>query len=151
MKEKNTLYFGWFIVGFSFITLALVYGVWYSFSVFFVALLKEFGWSRSIGAGAFSFLSSLAVSLVLMWEIWSIRLAPEKVIIWGSLLLGVGTYPLQLHADLVAILYLLQCHYSGGVGDQRGGCPMSSSSSSGLKRRGDCPWGSFLLESESEF
>jgi hypothetical protein len=43
---------GWILVGTSFITMALVYGVWYSYSVFFVALLKEFGWSRSVGAGA---------------------------------------------------------------------------------------------------
>lgn len=54
MGKKSPLQFGWFVVGFSFVTLALVYGVWYSFSVFFVALLKEFGWSRSVGAGAFS-------------------------------------------------------------------------------------------------
>lgn len=27
------------------VTLALVYGVWYAYSVFLVALLKEFGWS----------------------------------------------------------------------------------------------------------
>ena len=36
------------------ITLALAYGVWYVYSVFLVALLKEFGWSRSVLAGAFS-------------------------------------------------------------------------------------------------
>ena len=54
MKEKTSSNSGWVIVGISFIILALTYGVWYSFSVFFVALLKEFGWSRSTGAGAFS-------------------------------------------------------------------------------------------------
>jgi len=36
------------------LTLALAYGVWYSYSVFLVALLGEFGWSRSLLAGAFS-------------------------------------------------------------------------------------------------
>jgi len=36
------------------VTLALAYGVWYAYSVFLVALLKEFGWSRSVLAGAFS-------------------------------------------------------------------------------------------------
>ncbi|MCK7513805.1 MAG: hypothetical protein MZV70_63845 [Desulfobacterales bacterium] len=34
--------------------MALLYGLWYSYSVFLVALLKEFGWSRSVTAGAFS-------------------------------------------------------------------------------------------------
>ncbi|MGH8638010.1 MAG: hypothetical protein ACREUZ_12825, partial [Burkholderiales bacterium] len=36
------------------LTLALAYGVWYSYSVVLVALLHEFGWSRSLLAGAFS-------------------------------------------------------------------------------------------------
>ena len=36
------------------LTLALAYGIWYSYSVILVALLKEFGWSRSVLAGAFS-------------------------------------------------------------------------------------------------
>jgi MFS family permease len=38
----------------TFVTLGIVYGVWYSYSVFLVALLREFGWSRSLVAGAFS-------------------------------------------------------------------------------------------------
>ncbi|MBI1942336.1 MAG: MFS transporter [Betaproteobacteria bacterium] len=36
------------------LTLALAYGIWYSYSVILVALLQEFGWSRSVLAGAFS-------------------------------------------------------------------------------------------------
>jgi MFS family permease len=36
------------------LTLALAYGIWYSYSVILVALLNEFGWSRSVLAGAFS-------------------------------------------------------------------------------------------------
>jgi MFS family permease len=90
MKKKNTLYFGWLIVGFSFITLALVYGIWYSFSVFFVALLKEFGWSRSVGGGAFSIF--IILSGVIGPYVGNIvySAGPQKVIIWGSLFLGAG-------------------------------------------------------------
>src|SRR5512146_843465 len=42
------------VVAATFLTLALIYGVWYSYSVLLVALLREFGWSRSVLAGAFS-------------------------------------------------------------------------------------------------
>ena len=35
-------------------TLALAYGIWYSYSVFLVALLTEFDWSRSTLAAGFS-------------------------------------------------------------------------------------------------
>ncbi len=36
------------------LVLALAYGIWYAYSVFMVVLLQEFGWSRSVLAGAFS-------------------------------------------------------------------------------------------------
>ncbi len=41
------------IVG-PFVTLGLVYGVWYSYSVLLVALVREFTWPRAVAAGAFS-------------------------------------------------------------------------------------------------
>lgn len=77
-------------MGVSFVTLGLVYGVWYAFSVFFVALLKEFGWSRSVGAGAFSIcvIISHVISPFVGGMVYSI--GPKKVIILGSLILGVG-------------------------------------------------------------
>ena len=43
VKGKASFSLGWIIVAVSFVTLGLAYGVWYSFSVFFVALLREFG------------------------------------------------------------------------------------------------------------
>jgi MFS family permease len=90
MKEENTFYFGWFIVGSSFVTLALVYGIWYSFSVFFVALLKEFGWSRSVGAGAFSlFIIFSAIIGPFVGNMMS-SAKPRRVILGGALILGVG-------------------------------------------------------------
>jgi MFS family permease len=90
MKEKSTFHFGWMIVGASFITLALVYGIWYAYSVFFVALLKEFGWSRSIGAGAFSLfiIVSSLISPFVGNMVYSAD--PRKVILGGSFVLGIG-------------------------------------------------------------
>lgn len=90
MEEKSTFHFGWMVVGFSFITLALVYGMWYAYSVFFVALLKEFGWSRSIGAGAFS-LAIIVTSLIGPFVGNMVHsVGPRKVILGGSFVLGIG-------------------------------------------------------------
>ena len=90
MKGKTSSNSGWVIVGISFIILALTYGVWYSFSVFFVALLKEFGWSRSTGAGAFS-LFIVTQSIVGPFAGAMVdRLGPRAVILSGSLLMGTG-------------------------------------------------------------
>ena len=90
MEDKKALNFGWIIVGFSFITLALVYTVWYSFSVFFVALLKEFGWSRSTGAGAFSLFIVLSSLIGPFMGGMVDRFGPKRVIVLGSLILGAG-------------------------------------------------------------
>src|SRR5262245_37234518 len=46
----------WRIVMTTFVTLGLTYGFWYAYSVFLVAFIRQFGWSRSVVAGAFSML-----------------------------------------------------------------------------------------------
>jgi MFS family permease len=90
MTNKGSLHIGWVIVGTSFVTLALAYGVWYSFSVFFVALLKEFGWSRSIVAGAFSlFLIIHGITGPFAGRMID-RFSPQRVFVVGSLILGGG-------------------------------------------------------------
>ena len=45
---------GSIVVAVTFVNLVLCYGAWYAYSVFLVALLKEFGWSRSLLSGVFS-------------------------------------------------------------------------------------------------
>ncbi len=90
MNRQDRSAYGWIIVGVSFITLALSYGIWYSFSVFFVAFLREFGWSRSVGAGAFSILGIVAGIVGPFTGHLVDRVGPKKVLISGALLLGAG-------------------------------------------------------------
>jgi len=52
--KTRTLYYGWVIVGVSFFTLFLTLGARFSFGVFYVAILKDYGWGRGETAGAFS-------------------------------------------------------------------------------------------------
>ena len=89
MKQTRFNY-GWVIVGVSFVMLAFTGGVWYSFSVFFVAVLKEFGWSRSLGAGAFSLFLILQSLAGFIAGNMIDRFGPKKVVLLGSLLLGTG-------------------------------------------------------------
>ena len=90
MRDDMSSRSAWFAVWFSFVTLGLVYGVWYSFSVFFVALLKEFGWSRSMGAGAFSVFIIVSGTIGPYVGNLVYSAGPRKVIILGSILLGAG-------------------------------------------------------------
>jgi len=89
-QRRKPFDYGWVIVGASFVTLALSFGIWYSFSVFFVALLKEFGWSRSTGAGAFSILSIVAGIVGPFAGTRVDRVGPKRVLVIGSFFLGTG-------------------------------------------------------------
>ena len=53
--KAPAIYYGWVIVFVSFVTLGIAFGVWYSFSVFILAVIKEFGWSRAAASSIFSF------------------------------------------------------------------------------------------------
>ena len=90
MKDEGYFNSRWIIVGVSFTTLALSYTVLYSFSIFFVALLKEFGWSRSITAGAFSFFLILHGLIGPFVGSLMDRFGSRRVFLAGSLLLGTG-------------------------------------------------------------
>ena len=54
MSEPHSSRHGFFIIATLFLSLGLLYGIWYSYSVFLVALIDHFGWSRSVTAGAMS-------------------------------------------------------------------------------------------------
>jgi MFS family permease len=78
----------------TFITLGLAYGFWYAYSVFLVAFIREFGWSRSVVAGAFSLLvlvHGLSGPLI-GWLVERFRprpvMAAGGAILAGALLLG---------------------------------------------------------------
>jgi MFS family permease len=89
-QRRKFFDYAWIIVGVCFTTLALSYGIWYSFSVFFVALLKEFGWSRSIGAGALSILGIVEGITRPFAGYLLDRIGPKKVLVIGSFFLAVG-------------------------------------------------------------
>jgi MFS family permease len=74
----------------TFVTLALAYGVWYAYTVFLVALLREFGWSRSVLAGAFSVFALVngAWNPVVGWL--TDRFGPRRVVMAGGVVLALA-------------------------------------------------------------
>ena len=87
----SRLYHRWIIVGISFVNLAVAYGLYFSFSVFFVAILEEFRWSRASIAGAFS-LSTLLLGIS-SWFVGRLidRFGSRKILIGGILILCFST------------------------------------------------------------
>jgi MFS family permease len=73
------------------LTLGVTFGLMFSFSVFLVPLLEEFGWSRGLAAGAFSL--SAVVQGLLSPAIGALvdRFRPRRLILWGVVVLGISS------------------------------------------------------------
>src|SRR5205823_5214034 len=80
----------WVVVGTVWVTLAIASGLYFSFPVFFVALLDEFGWSRGATAAAFSISSVVQGLLSPVVGILVDRLGPRRIMLGGAGLLGVA-------------------------------------------------------------
>jgi MFS family permease len=74
------------------VTLALAYGVWYAYSVFLVALLREFGWSRSVLAGAFSLFTLVSGGAGPVLGALADRFGPRRLILMGGVLLAASLW-----------------------------------------------------------
>jgi MFS family permease len=80
----------WTVVGAVWLTLAIASGLYFSFPIFFVALLEEFGWSRGATAAAFSISSVVQGVLSPLIGVFVDRVGPRRVMLAGAALLGVA-------------------------------------------------------------
>ncbi|MDO8490911.1 MAG: MFS transporter [Dehalococcoidia bacterium] len=90
MRKHNVLFYGWVVVAVAFLISALGYGVRYSFSVIFTALLEQFKWPRDATAAilsfhilAYGFTAPIAGALV-------DRFGARKTMALGAVLLAAG-------------------------------------------------------------
>jgi MFS family permease len=86
------------------LTLAIAYGIWYSYSVILVALLAEFGWSRSVLAGAFSVFTLVHGGVNPLVGALCARFRPLRVMAAGGAAMGLALFadsyistPLELY------------------------------------------------------
>lgn len=87
---KPPFFYGWVIVGVGFITLGAAFGVWYSFSVFILAIINEFGWSRAATSSIFSaFIFSQALMNLVTGHLQD-RFGPRVVIPAGTVVLALA-------------------------------------------------------------
>lgn len=87
---NNRLYYGWVLAFVAFTTILVAYGVRYSFSVFYVELLKEFGWSRAATASIQS-LNILVYGFTGPFAGFLLNRYGRKVLPIGAIALGLGT------------------------------------------------------------
>ncbi len=74
------------------LSLALAYGIWYAYSVILVALLHEFGWSRSVLAGAFSVFTLVHGAVNPFIGTLCDRIRPMRVMAAGGAALGLALW-----------------------------------------------------------
>jgi MFS family permease len=74
------------------LTLALAYGIWYSYSVVLVALLREYGWSRSVLAGAFSVFTLVHGAANPLVGALCDRVRPLRLMAGGGVALGLALW-----------------------------------------------------------
>lgn len=116
VKEKKSplIFYGWIIVAVSFVTMTLAYGTRVSFSVFYVAILDEFGWSRAETALAFSLNMIIYGVLTPISGALVDRFGPRRVFPVGAVICGLGVLGFsQLHS--IGQLYLFSGVTAAGV------------------------------------
>jgi len=88
--QFDAIYYGWIIVAVALISMAFWFGIRSSFSVFYVALLEDFPWSRGETAGAQSM--ALITYTILAPLVGGLidRFGPRRIIGTGILLLALG-------------------------------------------------------------
>jgi MFS family permease len=88
--SRLPFFYGWVLVGVSFVTMAIGVNARTAFSLLFPPILDEFHWDRGITAGAFSFgfLISAVVTPCVGWL--TDRRGPRLVIETGVVLMGTG-------------------------------------------------------------
>ena len=96
----------WVVLGTVWLTLAITFGLYFSFPVFLVPLFEEFGWSRGATAGAFSISSIVQGLLSPLVGVLVDRVGPRRVILAGAALLG-GSCLLSSRIDSLWSLYLV--------------------------------------------
>ena len=103
--EKTGVYYGWIMVTGVFFMVAISCGSFYSFGVFFVPIMKEFAWSRSVLSGVL-FVSGITFAAVVpLIGSLADRFGFKWVSIVTALLMGVG-YILGARAESVWEMYL---------------------------------------------
>jgi sugar phosphate permease len=94
-------YYGWVIVGTALVSMAFWFGIRSSFSIFYVALLEDFQWSRAESAGVQSMALITYTALAPIVGGLIDRFGPRRVIGPGILVLTVGLVLCSLVSTLI--------------------------------------------------
>ncbi len=81
-------------------SIGISYGIWYAYSVFLVAFLNDFGWSRTSLAGAFSLFAVVHGCMSPLVGFLCDRIQPALIMATGSLFLALALYSNSLITEV---------------------------------------------------
>lgn len=91
IQQRPRIFYGWYLVAASFVCNAFTSGAyWQGFQVFFLPILREFGWSRAALSGAFALRQVETGAFAPILGFVVDRIGPRPIIMVGAVLLGVG-------------------------------------------------------------
>lgn len=113
--EYELSYYGWIVVGMSFLACLIGFGLVYSYGVFFKSLASEFGWSRSIIAGAFSTYAILHNILAFFAGRLVDRYGPKLVLAIAGFCLGLSMIVMSFVTSIFTLYFYFGIIFSTGV------------------------------------
>ena len=118
LKTKKPLFYGYIIVAVIFVIQVLMFGSNATVGVFFKPMINEFGWSRALISGAFSFARIVSGLSGIVWGWFNDRTGPRVVITICGALVGAGLLLMYLTESVwqLYLFYVVICGIGmGGV------------------------------------
>ena len=89
-NSKPKFFYGYIVVGASFLSMTLMWGISYSFGIFFKPLIAEFGWTRAATSGAYAISMLIGGLLSIVAGKFTDRFGPRIVVTACGFLIGLG-------------------------------------------------------------
>ena len=116
--KRHRVFYGWYIVGASFLLNAYIATAFaYGFQVFFLPLIREFGWTRTATSGAFSLRSVESGFAAPLMGILVDRIGARPVILVSVVIAGAGMFLMSVINSLLMFyiaLMIISLGMSGG-------------------------------------
>ncbi|MFC1868519.1 MFS transporter [Thermodesulfobacteriota bacterium] len=108
-NKRSRFYYGWVIVAVSFITLFFSMGTRFTFGVYYIAMIGEYGWGRAETAGAFSLAMLFHAILAPVSGILIDRFGPRRLFPIGAAFLFLGLFA----ASRISAIWHLYLFFGG--------------------------------------
>jgi MFS family permease len=98
--KRLPFFYGWVIVAVTFLVFVVAYATWHSFSIFYVAVLQDFGWTRAATAATFSIFTIVYGLNSLVAGGLVDRFGPRVMLPAGGIVLGLGLIALTQMTEI---------------------------------------------------